>query len=103
MRQLWELRRKTQWLPFGLSRTFHHYFKLCVFTSELIHTEISVSRGAVFRPVTWWGELPAKHSFFRSVAICVCVVVFEQLFGQIIAFIYFNEYLLIFKKWKVVF
>lgn len=78
------------------SRTFHCYFKLYVFTSKLTHPEISLSRQTVFWTVMYVVGLPASQVFLcSSVAICVCAVVFEQPFGQMIAFICSNEYLLI--------
>lgn len=74
------------------SRTFHCYFKLYVFTSKLIHPEISLSHPTVFWTVIYVVGLPASQGFL---CISVCAVVFEQSFGQMIAFIYSNEYLFI--------
>lgn len=79
------------------SRTLHHGRKLCVLTDDLIHTEISVSRSCVLN-CHMMGP-PASQAFLcGSVAVCACGIVFEQSFGQRIAFICFNEYLPIYLK-----
>lgn len=76
------------------SRTFHCYFKLYV-----LQVNSSTEKCLCLTELCFelsHGGVPASQVFiWSSVAICVCVVVFEQSFGQIIAFIYFNEYLFI--------